>query len=69
MCACSVSHECVSGPPIGLTEVEKDNNASPACGTPDNSPEDLIADEFNSTSKVKYGDLQMSPLKEFYRRF
>ena len=54
---CSVSHECVSGPPTGLGEVEKDNNASPACGTPDNSPEDLSADEFkskyNSTSKVK----------------
>ena len=62
-CACSVSHECISRPPTGLGEVEKDNNASPACGTPDNSPEDLSADEFkskyNSTSKVKYGDLQL----------
>ena len=68
-CACSVSHKCVSGPHTGLMEVEKYNNASPACGTPDNSPEDLSADEFkskyNSTSKVKYGDLQMSLLKEF----
>ena len=57
MCACSVSHECVSGLPTGLMEVEKDNNASPACGNPDDAPEDLIADEFkrryNSTSKVE----------------
>ena len=39
MCACSVCHECAR---VTLTEAENNNNACPACGTPDNSPEDLI---------------------------
>ena len=39
MCACSVCDECARA---ALTEAENNNNACPACGTPDNSPEDLI---------------------------
>ena len=39
MCACSVCDECAR---TALTEAENNNNACPACGEPDNSPEDLI---------------------------
>ena len=39
MCACSVCDGCARA---ALTEADNNNNACPACGEPDNSPEDLI---------------------------
>ena len=69
ICACSVCDKCARA---ALTEAKNNNknNTCPACGTPDNSPEDLIpcrkvrlkVNEFkrkNGSSRVKKSALNV----------